>query len=181
MDTRHIIQYSRAIATIKDLPNFLYDNPKIYAYFLHQTKTNYHELIDLLKIAKKEPQLFPVLNLKDKYGRSCWGITKLSPRIILIRQNLLNGLEQAKLETTIYNTSFLLAVTILHELIHYLRIAKNLDDGQYESGNDFERWSFGATINLDNAKTLNKYQHSFNNLKWLIKRDKNITHDYKAK
>jgi hypothetical protein len=51
-------------------------------------------------------------------------------------------------------TAFLLAVTVLHEFVHYSRNQNQLNDFSREFGESFEIAAFGVTIGRDNAGKL---------------------------
>lgn len=71
--------------------------------------------------------------------------------VINIDISWVRGLEQAYLTSTKEATAFLLAVTILHELVHQGRYANELDKYTWEYGYGFEESAFGMIINRTNA------------------------------
>lgn len=181
MNTTRIKQYTRAVAVVRDLPMLLSDNPKIWTGFQYYTKSDYNHVIKLLN-SNVLPEIIPVWNLR-RNGRSCWGNTPAnkasnpqSGTVIEITENLLHGLETAKLKTTIYNTAFLLSTVLLHELVHYIVFINNLP-ATYEWGDAFEKYSFGSGIDDTNASVYNYYQTSFTHLKWAVRNDKTIIND----
>jgi hypothetical protein len=176
MNTSEIKQYKRACAVVNDLPTLLANHDRIWYYFQHYTKSNYYQTMEFLKTNAK-PDIIPVWNLFRGWpANGNTPIGKDNPKagsIIEIRQNLLFGLEIAKLKSTIYDTAFLLAVIFLHELVHFIRLKNGLDHA-YEYGDAFENEVFGMKVDENNANILNHYQSSFTNLKWVIRHDKII-------
>lgn len=78
-----------------------------------------------------------------------YGVTKgESPFKISINKRWVLGLEQGNL--SVNGTSFLLGVTVYHELVHYGRFIHKLDRN-YEYGHGFEIKAFKTTIDKNNA------------------------------
>lgn len=171
MNTHQITSYKRATAVVKDLKNLVDRNPLIRKNFLAYSGSSTRQLYNLLN-ESASPVIVPVLNLVSKNQLPVWGVFNAgyNPNAIRIRLNLINGLELAKLEGTIYNTGFLLAVTILHELIHYCRYHNKIDqkDNYYEYGSGFESYTFGSIIDDTNAYRFNKFRSSFSHLSYEI-------------
>lgn len=118
------------------------------------------ELIELLKVEN----LVKILNVKEvtsvrmngngKEIKSLWrgyGITNhKSPFKITINKTWVRRLENASLQTTINGTSFVLAATVYHELVHYGRFKHGIEQN-YEYGHGFEIKAFGDIITGDNG------------------------------
>lgn len=178
MDIEQIKQYTRAVAVVNDLPRLLSDNDKIWISLKYYTKSDYNSVSHYIK-TNTMPKIVPVLNLVI-HSTPCFGHTPTKDNMpnvgtgIEINQNLLQDLQSAKLKSTIYDTAFLLAVTLLHELVHYIRYLKKQNPDGFEWGSGFENYAFGNIINEINAGIFNSYQHSFTNLKWAIRNDKII-------
>jgi len=183
MNIAEIKQYRRSVAVVQDLPQFLRDNDKVWTYFQYHTKSDYGQVVNLLKTNAK-PLIVPVNNLRDSRGLSCWGKTPCRPEdplrgvAIEITRSLLVGLEMAKLKSTIFDTGFFLATTLLHELVHFTRALNKLPADK-EYGEGFVVDSFGGVIGDTNAAFYNRYQHSFINLKWEIRHDEVINNSNK--
>lgn len=73
------------------------------------------------------------------------------PNQININANFVLGLEKSVLNTTIEATAFLLAVTVLHEFIHYGNHLTGYNTQGQEMGNLFEIDSYGIIITKYNA------------------------------
>jgi hypothetical protein len=66
-----------------------------------------------------------------------------SPFNITINKLRVMTLERLTMQTAINAYSFALGITTLHELVHYVRFKKGLDNYNYEYGNAFEKRATG--------------------------------------
>ena len=71
-----------------------------------------------------------------------------------VRASYVRGLEAAYLEKTKEGTAFLLAVSILHEFVHYGTFHNNISERVYDFGFDFERDSFNVIVDETNANEM---------------------------
>lgn len=168
--------YKRTIAVVKDLPQLLEDNSRIWTYLQFYSHMNMHEAWNYLQ-TDAYPLIVPVMNLINRNNKyDIWGNTPPHKTYIEISENLLKDFEEVKPEKDVYDLGFMVAVTLLHELVHYSRNHHNIKemDGE-EPGTAFEIAAFGNYIEVNNASANNHYQKSFKHLKRIIEKDEKIT------
>lgn len=94
---------------------------------------------------------------------SNWGLYEgwVTPDVFFVRKDLVDSLETGGYKTskdnlTVNDTSFFIAMIILHELIHYGRHVNNLPQmvGEYEAGQVFETYVFGKVLGSSNVINL---------------------------
>ncbi|OXB05102.1 hypothetical protein B0A81_15460 [Flavobacterium plurextorum] len=94
---------------------------------------------------------------------SNWGLYErfVTPNVFFVRKDLVDSLETGGFKTsgnnlTVNDTSFFIAIIILHELIHYGRHVNNLPQrvGIYEAGQVFETNIFGKVLGSSNVINL---------------------------
>jgi len=178
MNAKELTLYPRTQCVINDLSAFVHAHDKVEYYLRHHAKEKSDaRLYGLLKTTT-DPIVVPVENL-NKNGYSSWGkFNEERPNEIMVRANLLRGLEVAKLEETIYGTAFLVLATLLHETVHYCRFKNQEDTKTYEYGDGFERDAFGSYINENNSNHYGAiYKRSFVRLTNALSKDKSVIRD----
>ncbi|HMG07539.1 MAG TPA: hypothetical protein VK609_03465, partial [Mucilaginibacter sp.] len=143
---------------LKKYPNIT----KALAYYTGFSEATILQLME----PGKGPKIVTVPDLKNSFGVSLYGKYDAETKTILINENFAKGFEVAQSETTIQATALLLAITTLHEFVHYGRDQNKLSDlfNGYEAG-----WTFemnidpsGTGINKNNAvKWINYYPYNF--------------------
>ena len=126
------IKYPRFTNMVKNLENFVSNNPIVLEALKNNTGLSESKILEGLKWGKG-----PIINIKDIEAE--YGDYSSSTKIINVNAKYVRGLEVSSLATTQKNTSFLLAITVLHEYTHY---GDHIADGvlsEYEMGWGFEQ------------------------------------------
>ncbi|MDZ7896479.1 MAG: hypothetical protein U5N85_00405 [Arcicella sp.] len=139
------IKYPKFTELVKDLYRYVQRNRKIMDALI--LWSGYSEQQIKEKIKFKEG---PMIVIKELNGPIGYFNHQENPDVINIDISV-RGLEQAYLTSTREATAFLLAVTVLHELVHQGRYANDLDRHTWEYGYGFEESAFGMIIDRDNA------------------------------
>jgi len=165
LDVSALSKYPKFKALASDLPNCLKKYPNITKALAYYTGFSEATILQLMEPGKG-PKIVTVPDLKNSFGVSLYGKYDAETKTILINENFAKGFEVAQSETTIQATALLLAITTLHEFVHYGRDQNKLSDlfNGYEAG-----WTFemnidpsGTGINKNNAvKWINYYPYNF--------------------
>ncbi|PZX60927.1 hypothetical protein, partial [Hydrotalea sandarakina] len=131
---------------VKNLKTFVRDNPKVLNALQKWSGLSKQQILDKLTFGHG-----PTIKVEEMIGRFGFYNKKSSENILHIRASYVRGLEQSKLVSTKQATAFLLAVTILHEFVHYGTGLNNISEGQYDFGLRFERDAFNVIVDDDNA------------------------------
>ncbi len=151
------ILYPRFTNMVKNLKTFVKENPKVLTALQTYSGFTKQQIMDHLTFGKGP--LIKVVELQDVFAT--YNGTKM-PEILQIRASYVRGLEQSQLQTTKEATAFLLAVTILHEFVHYGTTHNNISEGVYDFGFGFERDAFNVIVNEKNAgKIVIEFQKYF--------------------
>lgn len=98
----------------------------------------------------------PKIVIKELNGAFGYFKASENPNVINIAKSWVLGVETANLKSTFQATSFLMAVTILHESVHQARHQQHVDEDTWEYGWGFEESAFGEIVDATNA-----YQYSW--------------------
>lgn len=142
-------QYPRFTEMVKSLKSFVRNNPRVLLALQKYTGFSKQKIIDHLTFGKG-----PTLKVEDMVDRYAFYNKSKGESTLHIRASYVRGLEQAFLQSTREATSFLLAITILHEYVHFGTHSNGIIEGEYEFGDFFERELFGVTVQDDNAGTI---------------------------
>lgn len=146
----------RFTKTVKQLKSFVQNNPNILDMLAYYSGFSTMEVLQELEYGNGGTLLTEIT--KAEFGAT--------PPDGTMKVNLkwANGLEIVKNNERLQATSFLVAITILHEFVHYGRIKNNLSEGMYEYGDGFEQQIFNKnSIDAKNAyKLLEKYGKGWN-------------------
>jgi hypothetical protein len=137
--------YPRFTEMVKNLYSFVQNDTKVLNALKHWSGFSESQILEKVQFGKG-----PTIIIKDITGACGYFSRAENPNAIFIDAGWVRGLEQANLTSTKQATSFLLAVTVLHEFVHQARAANNLDK-DYEYGEGFEIMSFGLVIKASNA------------------------------
>lgn len=140
------IEYPKFTELVKDLYRYIQRDRKVMEALI--LWSGYSEQQIKEKVKFKEGPMIVIKELNGAIGSFNHNI---SPDVINIDISWVRGLEQAYLTSTKQATAFLLAVTILHELVHQGRYANDLDRNTWEYGWGFEQSAFGMIIDRNNA------------------------------
>ncbi|WHF52414.1 hypothetical protein QGN23_03820 [Chryseobacterium gotjawalense] len=117
------IKYPKFTQMVKGLKSYVQNNPIILNKLIEISGMTYAQILDKLTFGQG-PQIELIPGLKDATDPAnpvdCYGLfSSATPNVLYIREDFALGLQQATLHTTADATNFLLAVTILHEFVHY--------------------------------------------------------------
>jgi hypothetical protein len=150
MDLADIQQYPRFTELVRSLPHFVEDHPRVKNALVSHSGLPWATIKVFLKFGYG-PQL-KIFDLADSrlYGQTVH--PGFPESRVTIQRRFVQGLENANLEGTKEATSFLLTITLLHELVHYGAVNAGLKETSVdEFGADFEREVLGTTVSRDNA------------------------------
>lgn len=147
-------KYPRYYKVLTKLHSFVSGNDIISQAFMDNSEASREEMLKLLNMEsiQKLPIKIDVIesvfhsgNGKDYKDK--WNIggktSAYSPFNITINKLRVMTLERLTTQTAINAYSFALGITTLHELVHYVRFKKGLDNYNYEYGNAFEKRATG--------------------------------------
>ena len=143
-------KYPRFTNMVKSLEQFVRNNPIVLKALIKNTGLTEAKVLECLKWGKG-----PEIAIKDftdnpnKYGQYTDGTNVLE-----ISAKYVRGLEIVSLPASQKNTSFLLAITILHEYTHFGDYMADGKREEWEMGWGFEQDILGkarATVEKDNA------------------------------
>ncbi|WP_394801125.1 hypothetical protein [Niabella ginsengisoli] len=137
------------------MESYVKDNPTVLQALIDYSGLTKSEIIEKVKFGNG-----PTIQIKEFNDNSKYGTFNGTdnPNTLNLNAAFARGLERATAQGTIEATSFLLAVTTLHEFVHYGRFFNGLSEGSYDYGLGFERDVYGVTIDKDNA---GKYSWKF--------------------
>ncbi|MCT3896761.1 hypothetical protein HZQ13_01470 [Elizabethkingia anophelis] len=141
-------KYPRFTNMVKSLEQFVRNNPIVLKALIKNTGLTEAKVLEGLKWGKG-----PEIAIKDftdnRYGQYTDGTNVLE-----ISAKYVRGLEIVSLPASQKNTSFLLAITILHEYTHFGDYMADGKKEEWEMGWGFEQDILGkarATVEKDNA------------------------------
>lgn len=146
-------QYPRLYEVLSKLPQFLNDNPEVLNTLSQDTGLTKEQILKFMDINSSEGQVIKLAKMKN-FGLSAY------PKS-LISADLIKTFEGLQSPTYIQGTSFLVAVTVLHEFVHWGRVYNTLPSdapsnkwGHKDYGNYWEQRTFG-TVTAINQETIN--------------------------
>ena len=148
MKLSHQKMYPRFTAMVKNLENFVKNNPVVLKALVKNTGLTEAKVLEGLKWGVGPTVDFDDFNA-NKYGE----YSNFSKRLIINRLYV-NELEATSLASTQKTVSFLLAITVLHEYTHYGDMLADGYEGDYEMGWGFEQDILGGArlfVNRSNA------------------------------
>jgi hypothetical protein len=148
--------YPRFTNLVKGLSTYVKNQPSVLKALELYTGFYQYQIFEKLRFGYS-----PTIIVKDIPNTS-WGDRRYgyfdnneNPNVLNINKSVVLGLEQSNLESTKLATSFFLAVTVLHEFVHYSRFNNGLSEVisgvEYEFGFGFELQAFGVIVELTNA------------------------------
>jgi Metallopeptidase toxin 3 len=138
--------YPRFSELVKNLKAFVKGSPEVMAALQKWSGFSKQKILEKLTFGNG-----PKIKVEEMHGSVGWNNEKTSPGIIHVRASFVRGLESSYYQSTKQSTAFLLAVTILHEFVHYGRHHNKLSEGGYEWGWGFEQEAFNVIISDENA------------------------------
>ena len=138
--------YPRFTKMVKNLKSFVKDNPKVMNALQIYSRFSKQDILNHLTYGNG-----PTIKIEEMNGRFGFFNKANGNSTIHIRASYVRGLEKAYLQSTQEATAFMLAVTILHEYIHYGTSRNNISEGKWDFGIGFEKDAFNVIVDDDNA------------------------------
>lgn len=132
-----------------NLKTFVKENPKVMDALQKYSGLTKTQILDHLSFGQG-----PIINIVEMEGRIGQFKKENDNKTLEIRASYIRGLEQAVLQSTKEGTAFLLAVTILHEYVHYGNFTGKRSEGAYDFGFGFERDAFNVIVEYFNANSV---------------------------
>jgi len=148
----------RFTKVVKQLKNYVKSNPTILDMLSRYSGFSTIEVLQELEYGRGGTLLTEVIDAE-------YGTTPPGGGVMKVNLKWANGLEIVKNNERLQATSFLVAITILHEFVHYGMMKNNLSEGIYKYGDGFEQKIFSPyeMISKENAyKLLEKYGKGWN-------------------
>jgi len=136
--------YPRLTEMVRNIKSMVLNDPNLMAGL--KIWTGLSETVILNHLTFGQGPIIKIEPLDNAYGK----FRKNDPNVVVINKAFVLGLEQANLESTKKATSFLLAVTLLHEYVHYGDYLSGMEFPG-EEGTEFERGVFGIVVDQTNA------------------------------
>uniref|UniRef100_UPI0013E3845F hypothetical protein n=1 Tax=Larkinella soli TaxID=1770527 RepID=UPI0013E3845F len=156
MSAADVAKYPRLAEIVRSLRDYVIRNPKVMYSLKYFSGFSENKILELLKFGKG-PTIVVEETERPRFGHFIAGTPNL-----YITARWVRGLEKANLESTKQATAFLLAVTLLHEFVHYGRdinqLSEVINGKEYEMGSSFEIATYGVIINKVNAGS---YSYTF--------------------
>ena len=146
------IKYPKFTQMVKGLKAYAESNSQLLDKLVEISGMSKTQVLDKLTFGQG-PQIELIPGLMSIYdGKPVYGKFKHNtPNTLNINENYVLGLQQASLPSTIEATNFLLAVTVLHEFVHYGNYLTGFNPAGDEAGNLFENSVYGVVITKYNA------------------------------
>ncbi len=141
--------YPRFTEMVMNLKTFVKENPKVMEALQKYSGLSKTQILDHLSFGQG-----PIISIVEMEGRIGQFKKENGNKTLEIRASYVRGLEQAVLESTKEGTAFLLAVTILHEYVHYGNFIGKRSEGAYDFGFGFERDAFNVIVEYFNANSV---------------------------
>jgi len=138
--------FPRFTKMVKNLKSFVKDNPKVMNALQIYSRFSKQDILNHLTYGNG-----PTIKIEEMNGRFGFFNKANGNSSIHIRASYVRGLEKAYLQSTQEATAFMLAVTILHEYIHYGTSRNNISEGKWDFGIGFEKDAFNVIVDDDNA------------------------------
>lgn len=156
------LKYPKFTQMVKGLKSYVQNNPIILNKLIEISGMTQTQILEKLTFGQG-PQIELIPGLMYIYNNQAIPVygkfSHNSPEVLKINENYVLGLQQASLQSTIDATNFLLAVTILHEFVHYGNFLTGFNPQGDEAGNLFENSVYGIIVTKYNA---NEYIISIN-------------------
>lgn len=144
------LKYPNFTALVKSLKTEIQNNPTTLSKLVELSGLSEQQVLASLTFGQG-PNIRLVPNLTGPSGPNYGNFNPADPTYININLDFVLGLEQSSLSSTRHATAFLLAVTILHEFIHFGNYVTGYDTNGNEMGNLFEISTYGIIITHLNA------------------------------
>lgn len=148
------IKYPKFTQMVKGLKSYVQSSPLLLNKLTEISGMTQNQVLDKLTFGQgPQIELIPgLVHIHNGQIDSVYGMfSHATPNVIKINENYVLGLEQVVLQSTLEATNFLLAVTVLHEFVHYGNYLTGYDPAGNEAGELFENSVYGIIINKYNA------------------------------
>ncbi|MGH1518077.1 RHS repeat-associated core domain-containing protein [Chryseobacterium sp. JK1] len=143
-------KYPRYYKVLAKLHSFVSENEIISQAFMDNSEASREEMLKLLNMESIQQLPIKIAEIESVFHsgngndyKDKWNVggktSAYSPFNITINKLRVMTLERLTVQTAINAYSFALGITTLHELVHYVRFKKGLDNYNYEYGNAFEK------------------------------------------
>lgn len=150
------INYPKFAELVRNLSSYVQNNQNVMKALLAYSGFSATKIKELIKFDSG-----PIVSVTET-NEKWYGNYDKTTQTLQIKASWVRGLENANLATTEQATAFLLAVTVLHEFVHYGRdvtkLGERINGIRYEFGQGFEVAAFGAVIGAWNAS---EYSYKF--------------------
>lgn len=143
------LNYPRFTSMVKNLKTFVKNNPKVLNALQFYSGFTKQKILDYLTFGQG-----PKIKIEEMSGIFGYYNKEVSSNTLHLRASYVRGLEIAHLQSTQDATSFLLAVTILHEFVHLGTNQNNISEGGYDFGLGFERDAFNVIVDETNSSKI---------------------------
>ena len=152
MSNEDQMKYPRFRAVVANLKSLVENDEVILFSLITWTGLSKADILNHLTFG--QGPLIIIKDIVNQFGNTkVYGsFNKTTPNQLNISKSFVLGLEGAKLGTTQEATAFLLAVTVLHEYVHYGDFQTgDLTPPGVEEGTQFEKQAFGIVVSKQNA------------------------------
>ena len=153
-------EYPRFYEVLNKLQDFLQANPKVLSTLSEDTGLTKSQVLKYMDIKSPEGQIIVETRYGD-FGRSEYPLSWIS-------KNLITKFESLQTSKYIQGTSFLLAVTVLHEFVHWGRAYNTLPSfapsnqwKETDYGSYWELRTFGAETGKNQATINLSYKYGW--------------------
>jgi len=145
-------KYPNLTNLVKNLKSFVKNTPEVMSALQNYSGMSKQKILEILTYGKGLTVKVDDIDMEGKYAN--YNRVKYGVNILRIRGSYVRGLEIAVLPSTKRATAFLLAASMLHELVHYGTGQNKINEGVYDFGYGFERDAFTMIVEDDNAGNL---------------------------
>jgi hypothetical protein len=142
-------QYPNLYQLVKNLKSFVKSSPEVMAALQHWSGFSKQQILDKLTFGSG-----PIVKVVEGLDGFSSYNKKTGENILKINASWARGLEAAVLPATKQGTAFMVAVSLLHEFVHYGTGQHNINEGDYDFGWGFERSAFSVIVNENNANEI---------------------------
>lgn len=138
-------KYPRFTELVKNLKSFTMSNKDVFAALKKWSGLSEDKILEYLSFGEG-----PIIKV-GPMGRSLGNYNAtINPAILNIKEYYVNILESTPSSFVKKPIAFLLAVTILHEFVHFGNHVNGISEGAYEFGTSFEKEAFNVVVNTNN-------------------------------
>lgn len=153
----------RFYQVLEKIPEFLEANPKVLATLAKDTGLTKEQILSFMDVKSTEGQIIKTAKfvLKDPTNRR---FGQANNKISYIEHDLIMTFETLQTPAFIQGTSFLLAITVLHEFVHWGRTYNILSSNRPnrdDYGTYWERRTFGTVVGINDRTIELSYEYGW--------------------